>query len=119
MLNALLRKGLPAAVCTIYDPRYPEPAQRRVGTAALCIINDCIIREAAIAGVPLIDLRAVCGDDADFANPIEPSVQGGSKMRYFKYSFPLSGGSRLEIRGSRREHDRGADLAERLPDRHC
>jgi hypothetical protein len=24
--------------------------------------------------------RAVCGEDADFANPIEPSVQGGSKI---------------------------------------
>ena len=80
MLHTLLPKGLPAAVCTIYDPRYPEPVQRRVGTAALCIINDSIIREAAIAGVPILDLRAVCGDDADFANPIEPSVQGGSKI---------------------------------------
>jgi hypothetical protein len=54
--------------------------QRRVGTAALCIINDSIIREAAIAGVPILDLRAACGQDADFANPIEPSVQGGSKI---------------------------------------
>jgi hypothetical protein len=80
MLQTELRKGLPAAVCTIYDPRYPEPVQRRVDTAALCIINDSIIREAAIAGVPILDLRAVCGDDADFANPIEPSVQGGSKI---------------------------------------
>jgi len=54
--------------------------QRRVGIAALCIINDSIIREAAIAGVPILDLRAACGEDADFANPIEPSVQGGSKI---------------------------------------
>jgi hypothetical protein len=44
------------------------------------IINDSIIREAAIVGVPILDLRAVCGDDANFANPIEPSVQGGSKI---------------------------------------
>jgi hypothetical protein len=35
-----MQKGLPAAVCTIYEPRYREPVQRRVGTAALCIIND-------------------------------------------------------------------------------
>src|SRR5205085_2696246 len=80
MLHTLMQKGLPTAVCTIYDPRYPEPVQRRVGTAALRIINDSIIREAAIAGVPILDLRAVCGDDADFANPIEHSVQGGSKI---------------------------------------
>ena len=53
MLHTLMQKGLPAAVCTIYDPRYPEPVRRRVGTAALCIINDSIIPEAAIAGVPI------------------------------------------------------------------
>ncbi len=46
MLNTLPLKGLPAAVCTIYDPRYPDPVQRRVGTAALYIINDCIFRQA-------------------------------------------------------------------------
>ncbi|WP_167858623.1 hypothetical protein [Methylobacterium nonmethylotrophicum] len=28
----------------------------------------------------LLDLRVVCGADADFANPIEPSVQGGEKI---------------------------------------
>ena len=38
------------------------------------------LREAAMRGVPLIDLRAVCDDDADFATPIEPSVQGGGKI---------------------------------------
>src|SRR6202035_563945 len=42
VLRTLSRKGMPAAVCTIYDPRFPEPVQRRVGTATLCIINDAI-----------------------------------------------------------------------------
>jgi hypothetical protein len=27
-----------------------------------------------------IDLHVRCAEDADFANPIEPSVQGGSKI---------------------------------------
>lgn len=76
----MLRKGLPSAVGTICDPRYADPVQRRVGAAALCIINDCIVREAAVAGVPILDVRAVCVVNADFANPIEPSVQGGSKI---------------------------------------
>jgi lysophospholipase L1-like esterase len=80
MLETVLQRGLPVAVCTIYDPRYLDPVQRRVGTAGLCIINDGIIREAAASGVPVIDLRVVCGDDADFATPIEPSVRGGSKI---------------------------------------
>ena len=28
----------------------------------------------------MLDLRVVCDDEADFANPIEPSVQGGWKI---------------------------------------
>jgi lysophospholipase L1-like esterase len=80
MLDSVLRRALPTAVCTIYDPRYPDPVQRRIAAAALCLINDGIVREAAARGVPLIDLRAVCDDDADFATPIEPSVQGGGKI---------------------------------------
>src|SRR3954452_15282160 len=80
MIEAVRHRGLPTAVCTIYDPRYPDAAQRRVGATALCVINDAIIREAASAGVPIIDLRLVCGEDEDFANPIEPSSHGGCKV---------------------------------------
>jgi hypothetical protein len=80
MLETVLRRGLPAAVCTIYDPRYPDSAQRRVAITALSIMNDCIIREAVGLGIPLLDLRAVCDADVDFANPIEPSIHGGWKI---------------------------------------
>ncbi|WP_309083438.1 SGNH/GDSL hydrolase family protein [Chelativorans sp.] len=73
-------KGLPSAFCTIYDPRFEDPLQRRVGTTALAVLNDGIIRVAAWAGVPLLDLRLICSEDADFANAIEPSVQGGGKI---------------------------------------
>lgn len=79
MLKTLLRKGLPAAVRTITTRATPT-RRSAVCTAALCMINDCIIREAAITGLPIIDLRAACGENADFSNPIEPSVQGGSKI---------------------------------------
>ncbi len=37
-------------------------------------------REAFARGLPLIDLRLVCDEDADFANPIEPSARGGGKI---------------------------------------
>jgi hypothetical protein len=30
--------------------------------------------------VPLLDLRLICDEDSDYANPIEPSVQGGEKI---------------------------------------
>jgi hypothetical protein len=79
-MAAVLQRGLPAAVCTIYDPRYAGAVQRRLGTTALTIINDVIIREAVRLGVPLLDLRIICDEDADFANPIEPSSHGGWKI---------------------------------------
>jgi hypothetical protein len=31
-------------------------------------------------GTALIDLRIICSEDGDYANPIEPSVQGGLKI---------------------------------------
>ena len=80
MVDAVLRRGLPTALCTIYDPRYPNPLQRRISIAALAVINDGIIRASVGRGLPMLDLRVVCDDEADFANPIEPSVQGGWKI---------------------------------------
>ena len=80
MLETVLGRGLPTAVCTIYDPRYPNLVERRVASTGLMVINDCRIRASVKRGTPLIDLRAVCDEDEDFANPIEPSVQGGWRI---------------------------------------
>ena len=80
MLKTVLQRNLPVAVCTIYNPRYPDPVQRGVARTALCVINDVIIREAASYRVPIIDLRTVCSDDAHFANAIEPSSRGGERI---------------------------------------
>jgi lysophospholipase L1-like esterase len=80
MLDALTAKRLPVAVCTIYDARFPDPQQRRVAKAGLAVFNDCITREVFARELPLLDLRLICNDDGDFANPIEPSVQGGAKI---------------------------------------
>jgi hypothetical protein len=99
MLDTVLRRGLPTTVCTIYEPRYPgDPERTRVRAAALCIINDCIIREAAASGVPIIDLRFVCSEDVDFANAIEPSVRGGNNIAAAIVSAVTQfAGSRSEI----------------------
>lgn len=79
MLRAVLEVRLPAALCTIYDTRImdPDPA---VIKAALALFNDCITRAAFSRGLPLIDLRLICSDDDDYANPIEPSAKGGAKI---------------------------------------
>jgi hypothetical protein len=71
--------GLPASVCTIYDTPASAPNQRIIRTA-LAVFNDSITRAAFAAGFSVIDLRVVCDDDGDYANTIEPSVQGGGKI---------------------------------------
>jgi hypothetical protein len=80
MLAAVLGKGLPTALCTIYDPRFPNYRLQRLAVLALGLFNTVILREAAGRGLPVIDLRLVCDDDQDFANPIEPSAHGGDKI---------------------------------------
>lgn len=79
MLDAVLQRGIPTAVCTIYDANYPEP-QRRLVVAALALFNDVIFRAAIARGLPVIDLRLVCSEPSDYANPIEPSASGGDKI---------------------------------------
>ncbi|HEX9933207.1 MAG TPA: SGNH/GDSL hydrolase family protein [Allosphingosinicella sp.] len=79
MLGRILQLGLPTALCTIYDtPRFAP--DHRIIKAALSLFNDRITRAAFANSLPLVDLRLICNEDADYANPIEPSVQGGDKM---------------------------------------
>lgn len=80
MVRALLARGLPAAVCTVYNPRFPDAGEQRLAVTALCVFNDAILRVAFEAGLPVLDLRLICGEDADYANLIEPSVRGGAKI---------------------------------------
>jgi lysophospholipase L1-like esterase len=80
MLGEVLARGLPASVCTVYYPRFPEPALQRLAVTALTPFNDAILRSAFESGLPVLDLRLICDEDEDYANPIEPSVQGGDKI---------------------------------------
>jgi hypothetical protein len=80
MVQAVMQHRMPTALCTIYYPRVPDPQGQRLGITALTVFNDVIIREAFMGGLPLIDLRLICQAEADYANPIEPSVVGGAKI---------------------------------------
>ncbi len=80
MLDAVRSVARPTALCTIYDPRYPDPQRRLLASTALTLLNDVITREAFARGLDILDLRVLCSENADFANPIEPSVQGGRKI---------------------------------------
>jgi GDSL-like Lipase/Acylhydrolase family len=79
MLAAVLASGLPTALCTIYDTPQTSAEAALIKTA-LSVFNDLITRAAFSHGLPLIDLRLICGDPDDYANPIEPSARGGAKI---------------------------------------
>lgn len=80
MLAAVLKFNRPTAICTMYNPRFDEATVQELAVTALSVFNDIVITEAFKAKIPLIDLRLVCDEDGDFANPIEPSEQGGMKI---------------------------------------
>ena len=80
MLDMLLRRSLLAALCTIYFPHFPDAEIQRRAVAGLATFNDCILRAAIARGLPVLDLRLICDEPADYANPIEPSAHGGAKI---------------------------------------
>tara|TARA_B100001123_G_C15087837_1_gene938360 strand:- start:174 stop:857 length:684 start_codon:yes stop_codon:yes gene_type:complete len=96
MLDSVLAHKLPTAVCNIYYPRYHVKSLNRtqgymsvfangeekqeMAMVAETIFNDIIMFEVFMRKLPLIDLRVLCNDDKDFANPIEPSAKGGNKI---------------------------------------
>ncbi len=80
MLNEVLARDLPTAICTIYYPRFPDTTLQTIAVTALSVFNDCIIRAALVHRLPLLDLRFVCTEDGDYADPIEPSARGGEKI---------------------------------------
>jgi hypothetical protein len=79
MLQKLASVAKPLAVCTVYDS---IPGLGSAERAALAGFNEVILREAFLAGLPVIDLRLVCDREADYSHvsPIEPSMVGGSKI---------------------------------------
>jgi len=109
MLQHALSQELPLTVCSIYYPRFHSQNLERVfpdgngvngetfqqmAMAALANFNDAIFWEAFLLKVPLIDLRVLCDEDEDFANPIEPSAVGGQKIaRAIVNMLDLSEGS--------------------------
>jgi hypothetical protein len=79
-LDALVAVGLPTVVCTIYNGALPDPAEALRARVALTLFNDAILRAAWERGCSIIELRLVCTDLLDYANPIEPSGPGGAKI---------------------------------------
>jgi hypothetical protein len=71
-----LRRTL--TVCTVYNGALEEHAT--AARMALAIFNDAILRAAIDFRLDALELRSICTEPADYANPIEPSGQGGLKI---------------------------------------
>ncbi len=80
MLATVMDRKLPVVVCTIYNGNLPDALTQRLASTALTVFNDAILRAAIETRTPVIDLRLVCSERADYANPIEPSTHGGAKI---------------------------------------
>lgn len=80
VVDLLASRQRPLAVCTIYEGNFPDRAMQRRASAALASFNDVILRTALARRLGVIDLRLVCSEPADYANPIEPSSRGGMKI---------------------------------------
>lgn len=99
MLERASACRLPVTLCTIYFPRFDAVDPERLAAfglggmeaagwarfqrnacVALALFNDVILRLAFEAHLPILDLRLICNEDADYANPIEPSARGGEKI---------------------------------------
>jgi hypothetical protein len=66
-------------VCTVYNGNLPDD-QAPSARVALMMFNDAIFRVAFQLRLPVIDLRLICSEPSDYANPIEPSGKGGAKI---------------------------------------
>jgi hypothetical protein len=69
---------------TVYSPCFEGhgmcPAYQQAAESAVSIFDDVIQQEARSRSFDVLELRALFTDRADYANPIEPSAIGGSKL---------------------------------------
>jgi len=78
-IDAALRLGRETTLCTIYRGNF-RAEEARLMRPALAMFNDVILGVALARRLSVIDLRLVCSEPADYANPIEPSGPGGRKI---------------------------------------
>ena len=71
--------GRCTAVCTVYNGAL-DREQATAARVGIAIFNDVILRTAVDLRVDALELRSICTDPSDYANPIEPSGTGGKKI---------------------------------------
>jgi hypothetical protein len=77
---SVVARDVPVTLCTIYNGNFADATFQRLASTALAVFNDAILRVAFERALSVIDLRLVCNEPRDYANPIEPSSHGGAKI---------------------------------------
>jgi hypothetical protein len=91
-VEGVLASGRPTVLCTIYNGQLADEREARHARMALMMFNDVILGTAFALGLTVIELRSVCSQASDYANPIEPSGSGGAKIaRAIRHALGLSG----------------------------
>jgi hypothetical protein len=84
LLDCLALTRRPVLVLTVYNPCFHghgfDAAYQQAADSAISIINDVIQQEARRRSFDILELRTLFTDQADYANPIEPSAIGGAKL---------------------------------------
>ena len=78
-IRQALELGRRIAICTVYNGAL-EPDRARIARPALAMFNDVILRTAIDLRLDALEMRSICTESADYANPIEPSGPGGLKI---------------------------------------
>jgi hypothetical protein len=66
-------------ICTIYNGNLDRDVAD-IARIGLTIFNDVILQFACERRLPVLELRQICSEPRDYANPIEPSGTGGKKI---------------------------------------
>lgn len=80
-IDVCLNRRLPLVVCTIYNCCFPDASYQRLITTGLAIFNDVIVSAAIERRLPIIDLRLICSEPADYANANRAVLGGRRKDR--------------------------------------
>ncbi len=78
-ISGICKLKKPTYVCTIYNGNL-ESSISKAAKAAVGVFNDIIYSTANENHLGVIDLRKICNQPRDYANPIEPSALGGKKI---------------------------------------
>ena len=102
-VNFLLEKGAKVGVFTIYEGSFNEVTVKRAVSAGVSIFNDVLYRtfyklNNSHKNFRMYELRELCHEKEDFANPIEPSAKGAEKIaRFIKAEVQSENGTKVNF----------------------